>query len=744
MSSANALSTPTQSRRRYHARRRIDGLIYVDFGPDNGAILIDLGEGGLGFQSVVPVSVDQAILLKFKVPGDTNPVEGYAEVAWLNESGKGGGLRFVELSSDARAQIRGFAGELSAPEPATLEAANGSELQSAATETAIEASSADATESSAAPEAVTSNTSPDTTPDSSDDTSHNTSYNALAQISQTFTGADNTQPPSPQIDDVLRVAEAAQEHIPAEDLWPGQSLLAQFVAGLPAGAETAEPLAAQLEAAPSPDAISATPAARGASPGPEFAVEISAAESSEPLATDSESPLPVTPISVAQPVDSAASSADESVNAAAPEEFAFVATSEIANATAPPEPSVSLQSSSEIAARPQTAALSDVSAKRAGVERTPDFTPEIPQPIAAPSAKPSRPQSSDTRNSDAKNFAQPPKRQRKSAPSKPEASLSSAYRQDSAARGSFTRQSAKPAFAGSEWENLDAPQDDLNPQATFASQALKVGIGAGVGVCLVLILVFAVPALRALVQTTANARSGASNLANAPAFQVEVADLNNRRWILKSGGDAGSPFGDTSSRRDASSAASNASRKDSAKSSRSDDSADSSEAVTAPEPKPAKPVPLALARPVAKPVPQPADAPAAQLLAPSIFDGITPPIGSLADRLPVSGPDLPGIVAPASPAAGARASTLQAAVLQQRVPPAYPSLALQAKVQGEVSVNATIGKDGIPKDLKLVKGDARLVDAAFAAIRQWRYRPATLGGIPIETQTVVTVSFELK
>jgi TonB family protein len=738
MSSANALSTPTQSRRRYHARRRIDGLIYVDFGPDNGAILIDLGEGGLGFQSVVPVSVDHAILLKFKVPGDTNPVEGYAEVAWLNESGKGGGLRFVELSSDARAQIRGFAGELSAPEPATLEAANGSELPSAATETAIEAASAEATDSSPAPEAVNSNTSPDT--------SHNTSDDAPAQISQTFTGADNTQPPSPQIDDVLRVAEAAQEHIPAaEDPWPGQSLLAQFLAGLRAELATAEPPAAQLEAAPPPDAISATPAANSASPVPEFAVETSAAESSEPLAMDSESPLPVTSISVAQEVDSAASRADESVNAAVPEEFVFVATSEIANATAAPEPAPSLQSSSEVAALPQTAAVSDVSAKRAGVERTNDFTPKMPQPIAAPSAKPSRPQSSDTRNSDAKNFAQPPKRQRKSAPSKPEASVGSAYRQDSAARGSFTRQSAKPAFAGSEWENLlDAPQDDLPPQATFASQALKVGIGAAAGVCLLLILVFAVPALRALVQTTANARSGASNLANAPAFQVEVADLNNRRWILKSGGDAGSPFGDTSSRRDASSATSNTSRKDSAKSSRSDDSADSSEAVTAPEPKPAKPVQLALARPVAKAVPQPADAPAAQLVAPSIFDGITPPIGSLTDRLPAGGPDMPGIVPPASPAAGGRASTLQAAVLQQRVPPVYPSLALQAKVQGEVSVNATIGKDGIPKDLKLVKGDARLVDAAFAAIRQWRYRPATLGGIPIETQTVVNVTFELK
>src|SRR5579864_159305 len=108
MSSANSVSTSAQSRRRFYARRKMEGLIYVDLGPENGGILIDVGEGGLGFQSVVPVSLDQAVLLKFKVPGVAEPVEGFAEIAWLNESGKGGGLRFVELSENARSQIRSW------------------------------------------------------------------------------------------------------------------------------------------------------------------------------------------------------------------------------------------------------------------------------------------------------------------------------------------------------------------------------------------------------------------------------------------------------------------------------------------------------------------------------------------------------------------------------------------------------------------------------------------------------------
>src|ERR1700758_5843123 len=131
MSSANTVASPLKAGRRSHARRRIDGLTYVEFGPDNGAILIDIGEGGLGFQSVMPVSLNQALIFKFRLPGAGAYLEGYAEVAWLNESGKGGGLRFVELSEDARAQIRGFAGELTLPEPGALDAENG-ECQTAA------------------------------------------------------------------------------------------------------------------------------------------------------------------------------------------------------------------------------------------------------------------------------------------------------------------------------------------------------------------------------------------------------------------------------------------------------------------------------------------------------------------------------------------------------------------------------------------------------------------------------------
>lgn len=648
MSSANSVSTPAQSRRRFHARRRIEGLIYVDLGPDNGAILIDLSEGGLCFQSVVPVSLDENLLLKFKVPGESDPVEGHAAVAWLNESGKSGGLRFVELNSEARAQIRGFAGELAAPQPEAPPAENSAEPQRAQ-ESAIEASSARVTDPSTAPE-----TSKATTPKAPK------TKDAPSQISETFAAAESDRGPS------LEAGRAVHDSPPeAQSFVPGPS------------------------------------------PLPEFAIEIAAGADASALAdTNFESPLPIA----------------------------------LTSATVAPEGSTSRSPQSAEQDRRNDAleaAASEISREPAPPVQTPEFAPEMPTRAAAPPPKPARPQAYDP-----KNLAQALKHPRKPASAKPEPSLP-AYRQDSAARGSGGRQtgqmgqSAKPAPLNTDRQNLLDKRDEFKPRVPLLSQALKVAIGAGAGACLVLVLIFAIPSLRTLVQTTANARSAGLNLANAPAFQVEVADLNNRRWILRSGGDAGSPFSDTPSRRETQSNPANAGRRESAKSSRSDESNDSAETPAAPQPKLAKPSELALSRPV----PKPANAPAGQ--PPSIFDGITPPVGSLTDRLPANGPDVSGIVQPASPAVKGP-SALQSAVLLQRVAPVYPSDALGAKVQGEVIVNATIGKDGVPKDLKVIKGDQRLVGAAFTAIRQWRYSPATLGGVAIETQTTVTVAFELK
>src|SRR6202011_468336 len=97
---------PKKENRRLRARQRIDQLTYANFGPGNGGIVMNLSEGGLSFQGIGAVHKGQLINLSFKLPGTGSQIEAYGEVVWSNDSGKGGGLRFVDLSEEARQRIK--------------------------------------------------------------------------------------------------------------------------------------------------------------------------------------------------------------------------------------------------------------------------------------------------------------------------------------------------------------------------------------------------------------------------------------------------------------------------------------------------------------------------------------------------------------------------------------------------------------------------------------------------------------
>lgn len=76
--------------------------------------------------------------------------------------------------------------------------------------------------------------------------------------------------------------------------------------------------------------------------------------------------------------------------------------------------------------------------------------------------------------------------------------------------------------------------------------------------------------------------------------------------------------------------------------------------------------------------------------------------------------------------------------------PIYPVLAKQARIQGEVVLDAIISKDGTVENLELRSGHPLLVPAAMEAVRQWRYRPTLLNREPVEVMTRITVNFSLQ
>lgn len=82
-------------------------------------------------------------------------------------------------------------------------------------------------------------------------------------------------------------------------------------------------------------------------------------------------------------------------------------------------------------------------------------------------------------------------------------------------------------------------------------------------------------------------------------------------------------------------------------------------------------------------------------------------------------------------------------LLIRKVQPPYPPLARQARIQGQVILQAEISKDGSIENLRLISGHPMLAPAAIEAVKQWRYKPYMLNGEPVAVETTVMVNFTL-
>lgn len=65
-------------------------------------------------------------------------------------------------------------------------------------------------------------------------------------------------------------------------------------------------------------------------------------------------------------------------------------------------------------------------------------------------------------------------------------------------------------------------------------------------------------------------------------------------------------------------------------------------------------------------------------------------------------------------------------------------------VEGDVTVQATITPEGDVTDIVVVRSIRLLDEAAVAAVRQWKFEPATENGVPIAVEATLTVTFQLR
>ncbi len=95
--------------RRHVPRKRLTRLAYIRIGADNGGLVSDLSERGLGFQTIAAIEREGPLRFWFTLDA-ADRIQATGVLAWTDETRKVGGLRFTEISDEALTQIREWVG----------------------------------------------------------------------------------------------------------------------------------------------------------------------------------------------------------------------------------------------------------------------------------------------------------------------------------------------------------------------------------------------------------------------------------------------------------------------------------------------------------------------------------------------------------------------------------------------------------------------------------------------------------
>jgi TonB family protein len=109
----------------------------------------------------------------------------------------------------------------------------------------------------------------------------------------------------------------------------------------------------------------------------------------------------------------------------------------------------------------------------------------------------------------------------------------------------------------------------------------------------------------------------------------------------------------------------------------------------------------------------------------------------------------PGVIAddaappppPTSPRSKRSAAETVEAVVIKKVKPIYPTSAKTMRVSGKVEVRVVISETGRVTDATAISGHNTLRKAAVDAALQWVFKPATLNGIPVKTESILPFTF---
>jgi protein TonB len=121
-------------------------------------------------------------------------------------------------------------------------------------------------------------------------------------------------------------------------------------------------------------------------------------------------------------------------------------------------------------------------------------------------------------------------------------------------------------------------------------------------------------------------------------------------------------------------------------------------------------------------------------------------VGGIAGGVPGGVPEMapPPPPAPPAPAKPVRiGGAIAEPKLVHRVQPDYPQIAVDARKEGIVILEATVDANGAVQQVRVLRSEPLLDKAAADAVKQWRYAPLQLNGQAQPFILTVTVSFNL-
>jgi periplasmic protein TonB len=125
-------------------------------------------------------------------------------------------------------------------------------------------------------------------------------------------------------------------------------------------------------------------------------------------------------------------------------------------------------------------------------------------------------------------------------------------------------------------------------------------------------------------------------------------------------------------------------------------------------------------------------------------DGLYGTGGSPDGTGPIGGPEPGnGSSGPGTGASAVRISEIEAPRRLHYVAPTYPTIAVRARLEGDVVLDCTIGVDGVVRDVRILGGLPLFHAAARDAVLRWVYTPTRLNGQPVSVLLTVTVRFRV-